>query len=366
MSVTAVRDESLDTLKAATTLLVIFHHTAITYGGAGDWFYREIPQGRTPSSDLLSLFNTYNQAWFMGLFFLIAGYFTPAAFARRGVAGYLKERALRLGVPLLAFGFGLGPLTVALAATARGKDFLATLFYLWRHGRFIPGPLWFAEALLIFAVGYAWLPKPRACAGFPSNRVLLAAALAVGLVNFAVRLLIPVGATALALQPAYFPAYILLFWAGCAASSWPTLDAATPAQRRLWGRVAGVAFLVFPLTAALWRRVTGTDADFSGGWSLPALIYAVFDPLFAWGVVMALLHGFRRLSALGPVGRAMARGAYGVYVVHPLFVVGVAIALRDVDAPPLAKFLVTGSLAALASWLLIFVCLKLPGVSRVI
>jgi hypothetical protein len=53
-------------------------------------------------------------------------------------------------------------------------------------------------------------------------------------------------------------------------------------------------------------------------------------------------------------------------VLHPLFVVGVAVAWRDVAAPPLAKFLVTGSLAALASWLAAYVCLRTPGVRRVL
>ena len=37
------------------------------------------PNGGGLSSDLLSLFTAINQAWFMGLFFLLAGYFTPGA-----------------------------------------------------------------------------------------------------------------------------------------------------------------------------------------------------------------------------------------------------------------------------------------------
>jgi hypothetical protein len=37
----------------------------------------------------------------MGLFFLVAGYFTPGAVERHRAGAYLRERALRLGLPLI-------------------------------------------------------------------------------------------------------------------------------------------------------------------------------------------------------------------------------------------------------------------------
>ena len=63
------RDAGLDALRASLTLLVLFHHTAITYGGSGDWYYKAVPAGPQLSSQLLSLFTGFNQAFFMGLFF---------------------------------------------------------------------------------------------------------------------------------------------------------------------------------------------------------------------------------------------------------------------------------------------------------
>ena len=56
------RHDGLDRLKAGVTLLVIFHHTAITYGGAGGWFYRELAQSDRPSSILLTFFCAINLA----------------------------------------------------------------------------------------------------------------------------------------------------------------------------------------------------------------------------------------------------------------------------------------------------------------
>lgn len=105
----------IDRLRVVLTALVVIHHTAITYGGSGGWFYREVSDAGTPSSLLLTVLCAVNQAFFMGMFFLFAGYFTPAALQRKGARQFVQERLVRLGIPLLVFGFLLGPLAVALA-----------------------------------------------------------------------------------------------------------------------------------------------------------------------------------------------------------------------------------------------------------
>ena len=63
------RNGGIDALRAAVTLLVVFHHTAITYGAIGGWYYKEIAPSKSIAGLLLILFCTVNQAWFMGLFF---------------------------------------------------------------------------------------------------------------------------------------------------------------------------------------------------------------------------------------------------------------------------------------------------------
>jgi hypothetical protein len=67
------RNAGIDASRVGTTLLVVLHHTAITYGAIGGWYYNEIPTDGSLSSMLLVFFCTFNQAWFMGLFFLLAG-----------------------------------------------------------------------------------------------------------------------------------------------------------------------------------------------------------------------------------------------------------------------------------------------------
>ena len=82
--------------------------------------------------------------------------------ARKGVAAFLKERFIRLGLPLAVFGVLLGPFTESLAGMAAPghlgwpQVFAETAARIG-EGRINLGPLWFAYALLLFSVAYVLL-----------------------------------------------------------------------------------------------------------------------------------------------------------------------------------------------------------------
>ncbi len=366
------RNAGIDALRVATIFLVVFPHTAITYGAIGGWYYKEVPTDGSPSSMLLVFFCTLNQAWFMGLFFLLAGYYTPAALRAKGSRRYLRDRLQRLGLPLLIYGVLIGPSTIALAQTARGKPFVDTLLWLLRHGEFEKGPLWFAWALLIFAVvAVFWASvtraRPDAARPFPTNATLLTAALATGLVAFALRLRWPVGTEVAGLQLGYFASYVVLFAGGCLAASPGWLERLPETQVRTWRRVAWIVLPVLPVVALLGDRFLGVQGRPEGGWNVPALVYALWEPFVAWGVILVLLQRFeRRFQELDALGVRLARRAFAIYVIHPPVVVAVTLAWRDVAAPALLKFALSGSIACALCYWLAGLLLCLPGVKRVL
>src|SRR5208337_4323142 len=203
------REFYVDRLRSVMVALVILHHTAITYGAIGGWFWREVEPSSSPSGVLLMLFCTTNQAYFMGLFFLLAGYFTPASLERKGYARFIGDRCLRLGLPLLAFGLILGPLTAAMVNYAKGDGFWSCIVWLWQHKQFINGPMWFTQALLIFSLTYcAWRAlngtklsdSARTLKPVPAGRWWLASALGTGIVALALRQLVPVGTNVIGMQ----------------------------------------------------------------------------------------------------------------------------------------------------------------------
>src|SRR5262249_25597784 len=95
-----------------------------------------------------------------------------------------------------------------------------------------------------------------------------------------------------------------------------------------------------------------------------ALVYALWEPFVAWGILLGLMWFFRtkvrpdRLAGLG-------RRAYAIYCFHPPVVVGISVALRTWEAPALLKFVAVGSLSCAALYLLCGALLRLPGISRV-
>jgi len=92
----------------------------------------------------------------MGLFFLISGYFMPGSLNRKGRGTFMKDRLLRLGIPLLVFMFVLNPIAcIGLYQMPASWTEITTPFTWQDYPKMIgAGPLWFVEMLLIFDFGY--------------------------------------------------------------------------------------------------------------------------------------------------------------------------------------------------------------------
>ena len=341
----------LDHLRAAMIVLVIFHHTAVTYGGAGSWYYSEA-QTALPPRVLLTMFTGWNQAFFMGLLFFLSGYFTVPSHLRKGPGPYLRDRLIRFGIPLVVYVWAIEPVVAFMLQGAPRLGFAG--FYV--HNLAAPdlGPMWFVEALLIFdvifvAVAAAWPRVLRAReAAFPGPGKLLGFAVGLGLFAFCVRLVLPAAThQLLQLQLGYFPQYVAMFALGVAAERQGWLRGAIPwaAEHRARGFIW--AALAFELPLLIVGTAGRPDVTaFYGGWHWQALGYALWEPFVCVGMgVWLLAAGRRRLDRPGPVWRFLSDQSYTAYIIHPLVLVGVALAWRGVAAEALVKFLVTGTVA---------------------
>jgi peptidoglycan/LPS O-acetylase OafA/YrhL len=365
----AQREFYIDRLRSVMTVLVILHHTALTYGAIGSWYWRELQPSRTTSSFLLVLFCTTNQAYFMGFFFLLAGYFTPASLDRKGYGKFILDRFIRLGIPLLAFGLILAPLTAGLVTAAHGDGFWAAFAWLWKRKGFISGPLWFAEALLAFSLWYVVVrriggPHPGAAqtarsTPVPSWLAWFVCALIVGAAALGIRQVFPIGKSLYG----YWAMYIFLFIVGTRARRRDWL--AQLSWKQAWPWVV-TAIVVWPTLPLGWKIAAG-KVNFDTGFSWGAFLYAFWEPFVAWGLIAAWLLVFREhMNRPSAFWEWMGRRAYAVYIIHPPVLVGIALLLHGWVAPALIKFGVVGLLACIATWLLADPLVRLPGVRSVV
>ena len=132
----------------------------------------------------------------MGLLFFLAGYFTVPSLDRKGPKEFLKDRLIKLGIPIIVFATFVQPIVDYVIALNQGFEG-SFLSYIFKDLPFGLGPLWFVMALLMFAGGYViWqllsLRQPRVYR-FPKKHVIFAFGLLIGAITFAVRIVFPEG-----------------------------------------------------------------------------------------------------------------------------------------------------------------------------
>jgi len=211
----------VDNLRVALICLVVIHHIVVTYSGLPLWYYIEKPTSQAVGLGL-TVFLLVDQAWFMGAFFLLSGYLTPGSYERNGTRTFLRDRLIRLGLlPLIVFYFILQPILL-LPAYDGGSP---ANWYLSAIGS---GPLWFVLVLLVLDTVYALTRRATQRRAAPANRndarpaplaywMVVGAALALGLVTYLWRILVPIGYWIPVVDlptGAYLPQYIGFFGLG--------------------------------------------------------------------------------------------------------------------------------------------------------
>lgn len=361
----------LDNLRVLLTALVVLHHAAITYSNIPIWFYTEPAQD--PSGGLLDLLVVLNQTFFMGLFFMISGYFVPGSYDRKGGRSFIRGRLVRLGIPLLLFLLVLRPIvTIGGYLDGSAGAIPYPLYYVITWD---PGPMWFVETLLVFCLGYLLVRRVRTPRGQAPARVdgqgrMPGPAAVIGFVavltalTYLWRMLVPAGTywPVVGLPtPAYLPQYLLLFIVGALAFRNGWFDRIPRAAGRAGLAAAAGALLVF----APLLTVAGDAVMRPGSWQ--SLASAAFENIFATGIILFLLTLFqRRFNSQRRLGRYLSDHAYAVYFVHPAVLVGLGYAFSGWQAAAITKFAVVATLALPLCWSAAYAIRSLPNAKRVL
>jgi glucan biosynthesis protein C len=344
----------IDNLRIFLTILVIVFHLSITYGADASWFYTERPTTEM-ATIITTLFLGLCQFFFMGLFFLISGYFVPGSIDRKGSWQYIKDRLVRLGIPLVLFSLLASPFTEYFKALtvyqSNPGNFVAFTLDYWRGGDYASGPLWFVEVLLVFSLVYvlgrAVMGRGNSNAAKATSTTvkkplthawILAFILIVAPLTFIVRIFSPIGEEWQHIQLAFMPQYILMFSAGILAYRRGWLTDLPSGIRKVWSAIAVLAMLALPVIMVL-SGITEGDPSLLGGLNWQAAVISIWEPIYCVAMSVLLLNMFqRRFNSQGALGQMMSKNAYTVYIIHPLVIIPGAYLLRTISIDPLLKW----------------------------
>lgn len=364
----------LDNFRIYLTILVILHHTAIAYGGSGDWAIKD-PAVDEFSPILLTFFTAVNQSYFMSAFFLMAGYFTPRSLERKGAASFVWDRFIRLGVPILVFS----TLIININQLILGVWWLGIPFQ-WNF-TYEVGHLWFLQALLNFALIYVvyriWsdrTPNQQRFRffpdRFPSDRSMVLSIIVLSALTFIVRIGYPVGKwVAPGFQFAHFVHYTFAFFVGILAYRGDWLNRLGREQARRWGSVALIILPLFFVIAILGGALESDAAleKFLGGMHWQSLVYATWESILFIAALTFLLYFFRqRFNDTSPLLKSMAASVYTVYIIHQTILFTLNVLFLSVPIPTILKFVAVSLIAVPSCFVLAALIRRIPYTKRVL
>jgi hypothetical protein len=340
--------------------------------------------------DLVVLFN---DSFFMACMFFISGLFVRDSLARRGSVGFLAGRAWRLGVPFLVSIFVVMPIAyypTFLRYHAPGTtDF--DFFHFWSHmmtmGPWPSGSAWFLWVLLALGAiaAFTWTARPRLIAALGqlscNSRDRPMTAFAAFLI-FTVIIYLPMrlifGDSAW-LVPGHYPfpiqtSRILLyagyFFVGVGVGAVSLKGGMLAENGLLVGRwMVWLAFAVASYGAILLMVYAHHNwlADFNSPplWWHAAygLAFATFSAAMTFAVPAVFLR-FARPSLW--LFDAMQPSAYGIYLLHFIFLIWLQYVVYDPAFPAFIKFAIVFIGTLSLSWALTVLLRKIPVVARTI
>ena len=323
----------LDNLKVCLTVLVIFHHAGQAYGDGGGWAY-------TPSNPA-----EVNAAFFMGLFFLISGYFVPASYDKQGASVFVQKKLIRLGIPLLIIGGLISMLS----------------------GKFEIGHMWYVESLLVFCILYALIrqfcqPAIESCSSRPTIIGLLIFGSVMGIGSYLIRLVSPqdhwiwpFGIIPLPMEPAHYLQYVMMFVVGILARRFHWLV-------KMSNTTGALSLLIGCLLAlGIYLRDGGEWNNFVAQW------FGIYESLLCVFISFGLLWLFREYGGWSnKFWQWCTAQAYGAYIFHLLLMIALQNAVDGIWMGAFGKFMFIGVATTIVSFGLTWLLRMIPGAKKIL
>ena len=379
----AVREAWPDNLRIALISGVIVAHAATAYVVDVGWYYEQRTASEI-STTVLSFPILLGGLFGLGPLFVLAGWLSARTLARRGTVSFVRSRLVRLGIPLLVFTLLIDPVADYLGKLHSQPESSLADYLIDRTGTRDMGPLWFVAALLVFSLVYAAWRALRPVRGAPSGPLGSEATASAGGVGPPIRVLVLAGAvvavgslavwqfwrhgtdTPLNANWPHWPQAATMFTLGALAGERGWLEALPwPRARRMgWVALAGV----FAIATLAGATIAGGDVDvMTGGPHWQAATLATLDGVVAVTWVWWMLALFRRRwNTQRPWAVRASRGSYAAFLIHPVVLVLLSLAVHAAPWPAEVKFVIVAAAGVPLTFLLGYGMARIPGVRRIV
>lgn len=384
---------AINNLRGFVIVMVVAFHSCMAYlssqpatqppFGSATWIADPIVDGARWLP--LDLFSAFQFLHLMQLLFFLSGLFVWSSLRRKGAAAFLRDRALRLGIP-----FAIG--TCLLMPAAYYSVYRVTaadpgIGAFWQHWIALPfwpnGPMWFLWFLLVLdccAAGfYQFAPRAidrlagrvSAATRDAPGRFFVALVAASAIAYFAAALFFsPWQWTEFgpfALQPGFAPQYLLYFMAGLLVgasgleNSFLKPGAKLTQRLRFWVLGTFASFAVWLMAMALlvkWPSVAPPGTQLAAD---AAVVLFVAFAAFASLALFLRIGGERHA-----IPQSLSESSYGIYVFHYFFVLWAQYLLLGVALFALIKAIVVLCAALALSWLASVLVCQIPFGARIL
>ena len=353
----------LDWLRVLAMLTVFLYHTLRPFD-LTDWHVKNTEQSRA-----ITILLFFFSQWGMVLFFVLSGAACWFALRSRSGRRFLRERSLRLLVPLLVGLLLFSPLQAYLEALSHGTFagsflqfvpwFVAHIQFSW-HSPWISFPyhLWFLEFLWVFSL--IALPLFLFLRGAAGSRVIDTLAAWCARPGGIFLFILPVALIRVSLAAAFprendwatFATYLAVFVSGYLLFSRPSFAEAIRRQGWIALSIGIVSFMIEGVTYVTGYLETWVS---SPSYTPGALLFQLLLSINAWAwIVFILSCGIRWLNFNTKRLPEANEAVLPFYVVHQPAIVLIAFYVVQWDLGILPKWLIIITLA-LALILVVYV-----------
>ncbi len=367
------RDIAIDYLRGIVIFLVVFHHAALAYTSFSTFNETRYVASTAPIVDasrwpFLDAFVTFNDTFFMALLFFVSGIFTFSSLERKGSGGFFIARLQRLGIPFVVASISIIPLAYwpsrMLSVPEPQSSFWITFF---TSDGWPSGPGWFLWVLLAFSsiVALVYRIAPSILVRLRKQPNVFVIFLVTIIAYLPVSLYIhPFSWMSLGgpldVQTSRVVLYFAYFLLGAvvgACKQWRRIG-----WPKLWGAWLILGFISF----FVYIRLLASDAIQLNN-SVSRVILSVPFTVSCASLSLGFLGAFRKfVRKQHPIFDSLSANAYGIYIIHYVFITWIQFFLLSSFWPAWIKFFITLIGGFALSWGTSILTRKIQIVRRVL